>query len=50
MNVKKFYWKWGLTKESEIWNGRFAMFGFIFLILIELFLKESFLSWLAFNF
>jgi hypothetical protein len=30
-------WIWGFTFQSEVWNGRLAMIGFISAVLIELF-------------
>ena len=38
-------YKFGWSGYSEITNGRFAMLGFLAIILIELFSKESFLKW-----
>jgi len=38
-------YKFGWSSYSEITNGRFAMLGFIAIILIELFSQKSFLSW-----
>ena len=38
-------YKFGWSNYSEITNGRFAMLGFLAIILIELFSKESFLKW-----
>jgi len=38
-------YKFGWTIYSEITNGRFAMIGFLSIILIELFSKQSFLKW-----
>ena len=35
----------GWSSYSEITNGRFAMIGFIAIILIELFSRQSFLKW-----
>jgi len=29
-------WAWGFTPQAEIWNGRFAMIGFIAAIVTEL--------------
>jgi hypothetical protein len=29
--------RWGFTPQSENWNGRFAMIGFISVILLEVF-------------
>ena len=40
-NVYKFGW----SSYSEITNGRFAMIGFLAIILIELFSQQSFLKW-----
>ena len=38
-------YKFGWSSYSEKTNGRFAMIGFLSIILIELFSKESFLKW-----
>ena len=38
-------YKFGWSSYSEITNGRFAMVGFLSIILIELFSKQSFLQW-----
>ncbi len=38
-------YKFGWSSYSEITNGRFAMIGFLAIILIELFSKQSFLEW-----
>ena len=38
-------YKFGWSSYSEITNGRFAMIGFLAIILIELFSKHSFLKW-----
>ena len=38
-------YKFGWSSYSEITNGRFAMIGFLAIILIELFNKQSFLKW-----
>ena len=38
-------YKFGWSRYSEITNGRFAMIGFLAIILIELFSQESFLKW-----
>ena len=38
-------YKFGWSRYSEITNGRFAMLGFIAIILIELFSEQSFLKW-----
>ena len=38
-------YKFGWSNYSEITNGRFAMIGFLAIILIELFSKQSFVKW-----
>ena len=38
-------YKFGWSSYSEITNGRFAMIGFLAIVLIELFSKQSFLRW-----
>ena len=38
-------YKFGWSSYSEITNGRFAMIGFLTIVLIELFSKQSFLKW-----
>ena len=38
-------YKFGWSNYSEITNGRFAMIGFLAIILIELFSQQSFLRW-----
>jgi len=38
-------YKFGWSSYSETTNGRFAMIGFLAIILIELFSKQSFLKW-----
>ena len=38
-------YKFGWSSYSEITNGRFAMMGFLAIILIELISKQSFLKW-----
>ena len=38
-------YKFGWSCYSEITNGRFAMMGFLAIILIELFSQQSFLKW-----
>ena len=37
--------KFGWSSYSEVTNGRFAMIGFLAIILIELFSQQSFLKW-----
>ena len=38
-------YKFGWSGYSEITNGRFAMLGFLAIILIELISQKSFLNW-----
>ena len=38
-------YKFGWSSYSEITNGRFAMIGFLAIIVIELFSQQSFLKW-----
>ncbi len=38
-------YNFGWSSYSEITNGRFAMIGFLAIIIIELFSKQSFLNW-----
>ena len=38
-------YKFGWSNYSEITNGRFAMIGFLAIILIELISHKSFLNW-----
>tara|TARA_Y100000589_G_scaffold242865_1_gene230474 strand:- start:234 stop:467 length:234 start_codon:yes stop_codon:yes gene_type:complete len=38
-------YKFGWGSYSEITNGRFAMLGFLAIIVIELLSKQSFLKW-----
>ncbi|AHJ28086.1 high light inducible protein [Nodularia spumigena CS-584] len=35
--------RWGFTSQSENWNGRFAMIGFVSAILLEVFSGQGFL-------
>ena len=44
VDIKDEY-KFGWSSYSEITNGRFAMIGFLAIILIELLSKQSFLKW-----
>ena len=44
IEVKDNY-KFGWSSYSEITNGRFAMIGFLAIILIELISRKSFLNW-----
>ena len=40
-------YNFGWSKYSEIMNGRFAMLGFLAIIMIELINKQSFLNWIG---
>ena len=44
IDIKDEY-KFGWSSYSEITNGRFAMIGFLAIIIIELFSNQSFLKW-----
>ena len=44
MDIEDEY-KFGWSNYSEITNGRFAMIGFLAIILIELLSQQSFLKW-----
>ena len=44
LEIKDEY-KFGWSSYSEKTNGRFAMIGFLAIILIELFSQQSFLKW-----
>ena len=41
-------WLWGFTDSAETWNGRFAMIGFISVVIIELFTSRGLLYILNF--
>jgi len=45
INDDKDMYKFGWSSYSEITNGRFAMIGFLAIILIELVSQQSFLKW-----
>ncbi len=34
-------WVWGFTPQSELWNGRIAMIGFMAVILTELLTSQG---------
>jgi Chlorophyll A-B binding protein len=38
-------WLWGFTPQAEVWNGRFAMIGFIAALLTELFSGQGVLHY-----
>ena len=37
MDADRNTWRWGFTPQAEIWNGRFAMIGFIAALMTEYF-------------
>ncbi|NJL40392.1 MAG: high light inducible protein [Leptolyngbyaceae cyanobacterium RM2_2_4] len=37
----------GWTPYAELINGRFAMIGFVALLILELFTREDFFTWLG---
>lgn len=41
-------WIWGFSMEAELWNGRLAMLGFMFVLLIEFIYSCSILNLLGF--
>jgi hypothetical protein len=46
-NLESVPWVWGFTTSAENWNGRLAMLGFSFLILIELVTGKGILHFLG---
>jgi Chlorophyll A-B binding protein len=36
-------WIWGFTPQTELWNGRLAMIGFVSAVLIEVFSGQGLL-------
>ena len=43
--INNIEYKFGWNNYSESTNGRFAMIGFIAILIIEIVSKESFLNW-----
>ncbi|MCF2150264.1 high light inducible protein [Desmonostoc muscorum LEGE 12446] len=43
MNNQRNAWLWGFTPQTEVWNGRLAMIGFISAVLIEVFSGQGLL-------
>jgi Chlorophyll A-B binding protein len=43
MNNNRNSWIWGFTPQAELWNGRLAMIGFMFAVLIEVFSGQGLL-------
>lgn len=44
-NTEDDTYRFGWSKYAEITNGRFAMLGFLSIILIELLSNQSFIKW-----
>ncbi|MBL1175030.1 chlorophyll a/b-binding protein [Pantanalinema sp. GBBB05] len=40
-------WKFGFTPQAELWNGRFAMIGFLAALLTELITNQGVLHFLG---
>jgi Chlorophyll A-B binding protein len=40
-------WKFGFTPQAELWNGRFAMIGFVAALITELVTNEGVLHFLG---
>lgn len=45
IDEEKDLYRFGWSNYSEITNGRFAMLGFLAIILIEILSQQSFLKW-----
>ncbi|NDJ18093.1 chlorophyll a/b-binding protein [Myxacorys almedinensis] len=40
-------WRFGFTPQAELWNGRFAMIGFVAALFTEFFAGEGVLRFLG---
>ncbi|EKQ68454.1 Chlorophyll A-B binding protein [Leptolyngbyaceae cyanobacterium JSC-12] len=40
-------WKFGFTPQAELWNGRFAMIGFVAALITELITNQGVLHFLG---
>jgi hypothetical protein len=38
----------GWTPYAELWNGRFAMIGFVALLILQFVTRQDFFTWLGF--
>ena len=47
LEASRFIWKWGFTVSAENWNGRLAMLGFFFIVIIELITGKGVLHFLG---
>jgi len=45
LNQNRNAWRWGFTPQTEIWNGRLAMIGFVSAVLIEVFSGQGLLHY-----
>lgn len=46
-DASRFVWKWGFTVSAENWNGRLAMLGFFFIVIIETITGKGFIHFLG---
>jgi hypothetical protein len=47
-DVTSVTWVWGFTTSSENWNGRLAMLGFFFTVMIEVITGKGVMHFLGF--
>jgi len=40
-------WNWGFTNSAENWNGRLAMLGFLFTLIIEFISRKGVLHYVG---
>ncbi|OKH20668.1 chlorophyll a/b-binding protein [Chroogloeocystis siderophila] len=45
LNKNRNAWRWGFTPQTELWNGRLAMIGFVSAVLIEVFSGQGLLHY-----
>jgi hypothetical protein len=46
-DASRFIWKWGFTVSAENCNGRLAMLGFFFIVIIEMVTGKGILHFLG---